>query len=485
VTGGAPPTVFNGPPTFTLPPENPSEPSCGCRTEPTYSRGIGQVEPPEACGKWKKKWLWRIAEMNETNYSWGIAETNETNNILRGITGDSGEHTVFLHSGEFNHYVVDLEIPGRGFNWKFERKYRSGVIFEGPLGHNWEFNYNRRLFVDSSSGVVTRMDGYGRADQYQPTTGERFTSPSGFYTQLVRNQDGTYTERDRSGTVVTYARPNADGLAFMISLTDREGNTMRFTYNSRGQLTQVLDTLGRPINYRYNNQGRLIEVRDFFNRSIRFEYDSNGDLVGVTSPAVTGTPNGNDFPQGKTERYAYLSGANLDARLQHNLVSITAPNEVASGGPPRIRIEYDTNPRSPNFERVLSQTIGGINHTGVPAGGTISYVYQSLGSAPSNDFVTPVAQTTVTDRNGNLTEYQFNQLGNIVRIREFTNRSIRPGDPDFFETRYEYNRDGEVTRIIYPEGNSVEYVYDSQNSDRFQQGNILREIRPGTRWRPS
>jgi Ca2+-binding RTX toxin-like protein len=30
---------------------------------------------------------------------------------------------------------VDLEIPGRGFNWKFERTYRSGIIFDG-LGND-------------------------------------------------------------------------------------------------------------------------------------------------------------------------------------------------------------------------------------------------------------------------------------------------------------------------------------------------------------
>ena len=28
---------------------------------------------------------------------------------------------------------------------------------------------------------------------------------------------------------------------------------------------------------------------------------------------------------------------------------------------------------------------------------------------------------------------------------------------------YEYNADSELTRVIYPEGNSVEYVYDDAN----------------------
>jgi YD repeat-containing protein len=443
VVAGVPRTFFNGPPIFTTSwRENATKPACGCSGEPTYSQGIGLVT--------------------------GACPKCETVGMFPGILQDTGPRgTVFLHNGEFFHYEVDLEIPGRGFNWKFERKYRSGIIFDGPLGHNWEFNYNRRLFVEDGGSVI-RMDGYGRADRYE-LTGGGYTAPTGFYTRLIRNPDGTFTERDRNGTTVTYSRPDATGIARMMSVTDRNGNTMRFVYNRAGQLTQVLDTLGRPIDYRYNRDGRLVEVRDFFNRSIKFEYDANGDLVAVTSPAVIGTPNGNDFPQGKTTRYSYLSG--IDEQLKHNLVSITAPNEVAVGGPPRVEVEYDA------FDRVIRQTIGGVNQSGVPAGGTIRYEYRFLGTAPANDFNRAVLQTTVTDRNGNLTEYQFNQLGNIVRIREFTNRNIRPGDPEFFETRYEYNKEGELLRQINPQGNTVEYVYDDRNPDRFQQGNLLGEMR--------
>jgi RHS repeat-associated protein len=177
--------------------------------------------------------------------------------------------------------------------------------------------------------------------------------------------------------------------------------------------------------------------------------------------------------------------------LDHNLLTITAPNEVASRGQSRIRVEYDTNPNSPNRDRVLRQTIGGTNAPAeflngqirfrsdvrVPAGGAIIYSYRFLGMALPTDFISPVTQTTVTDRNDNRTEYQFNQLGNIVRIREFTNRDIRPGDPEFFEMRYEYNKDGELMRMIWPEGNSVEYGYDDRNAIRFQQGNVLGETK--------
>jgi RHS repeat-associated protein len=458
VTGTGQPGVDNG--LIIVNPEPEQRSACGCSSDSRHGTGGIAVLSAKVCPKCHPK---------------------------KDVDQDMGKHSVYLHNGEFFLYEVDLEIPGRGFNWSFERKYRSGITFNGPLGRNWEFNYNRRLFVEPTG--VTRMDGYGRADRYE-RMGLRFVAPTGFYTQLVQNQDRTFVERDRNGNKVFYSAADARGIARMTELRDHNGNRMRFEYNAQGQLIRVSDTLGRPIDYSYNSDGRLVEVRDFFGRSIKFAYNQLGDLVAVTSPAVTGTPTGNDFPQGKTTRYSYSSGF-LELMLNHNLLTITAPNEAASGGEPTVRVEYDANPNSLNVDRVLRQTVGGTNAPAefvngqirfrsdarVPAGGTISYEYRFLGVVIPTDFTSPMTETTVTDRNGNRTEYQFNQLNNIVRIREFTNRNVRPSDPDFYETRYEYNRDGEMTRMIYSEGNSVEYVYDSQNPDRFQQGNLLSETR--------
>lgn len=108
---------------------------------------------------------------------------------------------------------------------------------------------------------------------------------------------------------------------------------MQFQYNSLGQLATVIDTLGRPVSYSYNSTGLLTSVTDYTGRTLHLGYDAQGDLVAVTSPAVTGTPNGNDFPDGKTEQYTYSDGYPV-AALNHEMLTDTAPNEVATGGPP-------------------------------------------------------------------------------------------------------------------------------------------------------
>ena len=368
---------------------------------------------------------------------------------------------VFLHSGEFYVHSIDLEIPGRGINWQFVRSYRSGSSFEGSMGHNWEFNYNRRLIlVDQNNlrstqqivseariGDVLRFDGYTRPDLYRWNfLNAAFDSPTGFYTELTRNNDGSFVERDYQGNQIFYSIPDSSGLSQMTRMSDRNNNSLQFHHNELGQLERVIDTLGRPIEYFYDQVGRLIEVTDFADRSLQFGYDFNGDLVTATSPKVTETPQGNDFPDGKTVRYSYSSGFE-DGRLNHNLTGVVAPNQVASTGAPRVKIIYQTELNSPDFDRVLEMQLGDVEQqTSSDRGNTISsdsrshdteiralnvplsdrifgsytYSYQSLNDGFSRDLVSPISKTTVVDRNGNIKEYLFNQAGNILETIDFS-----------------------------------------------------------------
>jgi RHS repeat-associated protein len=373
---------------------------------------------------------------------------------------------VDLHDCQVVVSAVDLRIRGRGFDWRFERTYRSAVSFDGPLGSGWEFSHNRRLVVEND-GAVLRMDGYGRADRYS-LTAQGYQAPSGYYTVLARRPDGGYVETDRSRSRALYAPPGADAIARLAELRDRNGNVMQFRYKA-DQLAEVVDTLGRAIHYVYNAAGQLTEVTDFAGRSVRFEYSSDGDLVKVTSPAVTGTSNGNDFPDGKTRLYKYV--AVLPGRPKERVMTeMVAPNEAATDGPPYVVCGYEP---VAGALRLARQTVGGVNAGGVPAGGTINYKYATIPVTDTEDSAAPVSQTGVIDRNGNRNEYQFNSRGNMLRQREFANRRLRESDPEFFETQFQYNVDDELTNLTMPEGNTHEYVFDTENPDRLQQGNLL------------
>ncbi len=344
-------------------------------------------------------------------------------------------YKIYPFSGEFALVRTDLAIPARGFPWIHTRSYRSGIEFESCQGQSWDFTYNERLDL-LLDGTVVHYDGTTRRDPYTPNPDGTFSSPIGFFQVLQPpgQSDPSWVIRQPDGfkhLFFDFTGSPTDGKLRM--LEDRNGNRMEFIYDDAGRLIRVIDTLGRPIDYFYDHRGRLSEIRDFLNRSILYRYNSLGDLTEVTSPSVTGTPNQNDFLEGKTERYSYSSGF-LDRRLNHNLLTITAPNQVASGGPPRVVNVYGSF--GMNTDRVIRQTVGGTNQSGVPAGGDYDFSYENLAPrTPGANLGTAFRRTSVTDRNGNAREYLYNSDLHEIEKRVFTNRGINPADPDVFVTQ--------------------------------------------------
>ncbi|HAC66219.1 MAG TPA: hypothetical protein DCF68_22465 [Cyanothece sp. UBA12306] len=392
---------------------------------------------------------------------------NPGNNSDESTTGDP----IYANSGEFFQSETDLYIPGRSSSdlyYTFSRQYRAQIDTDGPLGHNWDHEYFQHLEVQIDGSVVHDNGMNRNQDRYLLNdSGDGYIAPTQFFTELTKELDGSFKLREADGIIKSF-----DSEGKLTEMRDRNDNFMSFLYNNQDQLVQVIDTLGRAIDYNYidsgTNAGRLDNIVDFSGRMVDFAYDGHGDLVEVTSPTVTGTPNGNDFVDGKTTRYTYSSGFSNEA-LNHNLLTITRPNEVANGGSPVTINEYGTS--GYNFDKVISQTYGGVNDSGVEAGGTFNYEYTSLGSGLTGDPNQAVSRTRETDRNGNVTEWEYNPLGYALVKREFT-KGLRNGEPEFFETRWEYNADGRLLRQIDPEGDDLNYSYDDGSDSRFAQGNL-------------
>ncbi len=379
-----------------------------------------------------------------------------------------GADPVILRTGEFVLTETDLRIPGRGFDFVMQRTYRSQYRLNGPMGQNWDFNYNQRLILPGSANDdlrVVRRKGFGRIDAYVRNDDGSFTSPAGFYDQLHKNEDGTFTIRDRYGF-----KTHFDARGHLTGMADRNGNVMNFAYDSRGCMTTVTDTLGRQIRFSYSQRGRIIAVTDFFGRRVRYAYDQFGDLVAVRSPIVVATSIRNDFPSGKIIRYQYTSGSG-QSHLDHNLITVIDPK-----GQRYLVNEYGTDPNSYAFDRVIKQYVGGPDQLY-----KLCYRQLNAGEQP----ITPDLQrneTVVVDRNGHSATFIHNQMGNVLveRVGGACEQDSDPSDP--IETTHTYNRHGERTSSTFPEGNRIEYTFDDSNPDRLQQGNLIAVMHlPGRR----
>src|SRR5262249_22530564 len=99
----------------------------------------------------------------------------------------------------------DEMLPGVGLPLIFQRIYRGSVSsYAGPLGNEWEFNWNKRINYDTS-GSPTHAWFYeqGRREDYQLSAGS-YTSPIGRYDVLTRTATPEYWRTDREGVKEVY-----------------------------------------------------------------------------------------------------------------------------------------------------------------------------------------------------------------------------------------------------------------------------------------
>jgi RHS repeat-associated protein len=401
---------------------------------------------------------------------------------------------VYLFSGEYYETNIDMTIPGRGLDFVWSRKYRSKLGTTTTMGNNWDSAYNSTVATCGPNMIVS--DGNSRQDHYLPQPDGTWVAPE-LFRVLEQNPDTSLTLTFPDLTTLDYFPIDGSiqsGLLAMIS--DRSGNTMEFIYDVTGLLTTVRDTLHTPLNPReinvtYNPDGFVESVTDFTGRSVTYDYyqdgdagGSAGDLKSVTTPIITGTPNGNDFPTGKTTTYTYSTGF-ADERLNHNLLTVTDPK-----GQVYLTNVYATtlDDLDINFDRVFRQYWGDQNAT---TGDILDAVYIPVVPGPSNNGA--VIKVIVNDRVGDVKEFYYDDRNNGVMEQIYTGRAnpdqpttetvnrptgqVRVSDPVFFETRYTFNLDALVTSILFPNGNSEVFVYDQINLSRRSQGNALEHQR--------
>jgi YD repeat-containing protein len=215
---------------------------------------------------------------------------------------------VYLFNGEFYYEHTDLLIKGRGFDFVWARKYRSREGDVTPMGINWDFSYNVRLAPAGSDLVL--HNGQSRRDLFELQEDGTWTRPEFFHVIELNPDDDSLvlTFQDTSQWIFN-AIDGSPAQGKLNTIVDRNSNSMAFEYDGLGRLTVIGDTLSqlsnpREISIAYNADGLISSVTDFTGRVVTYDYYDGiepggnlGDLKSVTTPAVVGTPHGNDFPE--------------------------------------------------------------------------------------------------------------------------------------------------------------------------------------------
>ena len=168
----------------------------------------------------------------------------------------------------------------------------------------------------------------------------------------------------------------------------------------------------------YNGAGRIASVTDFSGRAVTYGYNAAGDLITVTSPPVTGTVTGNDFPAGKTVTYGYSSGF-ADARLNHNLLTVTDALgqlvQTFTYAPTLVPTDLDFDCCRQIYLRSRGAVADGEH--------VLFYLRPSQSHSVANRFATTL---TVINDHGDVSEVRSDSRNRPLEVREYTGRST-PG----------------------------------------------------------
>lgn len=387
---------------------------------------------------------------------------------------------VSANTGRLRKTFTDLTLPGIGLSLKIIRTYDSQGWSNSLLGGGWIFNLGKRLIITrSKSGeklIVVRLD-TGEKNFFKENNDGTFTrlTDYGVTYDLIKGPDGTYTINNRNGS--KYELTNNGKITKII---DRNQNELVFTHNSVGCLSRITDASGNYVDFQLGPNGKIASISDNLGRSVSYSYDQNSALTSVTDPL------------GNTTQYVYNSN-NL-------LVQIIDPR-----GNTVLSLTYDNNqpPRVSTFtEKGETYTVVYYSDHTVKtdsSGNSWTYYFNDVGiiekvidplgnvKQQHHNKVTSTSLDWAEDLNGNRTTYTYDQDGNInsktdplgntwtytyIQGTNFIETTINPFG---MVTKYEYDSNGNRTRIIKDFGGSFEtttsYTYDSN-------GNMLTETDP-------
>lgn len=366
---------------------------------------------------------------------------------------------------------TDVTLPGV-LPLVLERAHRSSSRAGRWFGRSWMSSLDQRLEVTGERIQARFADGRTVTWTHSGSAGDSPAIPStGPAWPLRQSTDGSYTVSDPQGGLTWRFERHAgydDGELPLISVTDRAGHEITFSY----------DALGHPLGIVHSGGYRvLVSVTDGHVTALdlagrdgqddiplrRFEYDDAGNLSGVVNSS------------GLPKRFTYDDAGRLTGwtdRNGHSCHHTFDPDGrcVRVDGPDGIR--SGTFAYEPGLTR-WTDIDGDVTTYAITGTGQIAAITDPIGKVSRTEYDERGRVTVRTDPMGRVTRYAYDERGNQISVTNPDGHEshvevdeaclpVRITGPDGGVWLQAFDKNGNLTERTAPDGSVVKYGYDSR-----------------------
>ncbi|MGW1627056.1 RHS repeat-associated core domain-containing protein, partial [Streptomyces sp. NPDC002172] len=386
-------------------------------------------------------------------------------NRLKSVVRSKGSDPVDMATGAMYLPQSDIELPGLlplSFTRRVASDYRCGWWF----GPSWASTLDERLEVDERGIVHVTEDGLLLTYPHPAAPHAPVLPETGPHLPLTRQEDGGYRITDSlTGHTRHFARPNADSIALLTRISDRNNNTIEFHYNAEGTPQAIRHSGGYHLKLT-TDEGRVTAL------ALAAAADDGTDVVvkryGYTDGNLTSVTNSSGLPLTFTydERLRVTSWVDTNQRRYHYSYDEQdrCLGEGGEAGHITITLSYDSvDPAWPDCRvTTLTTAAGAVSRFVVNDQCLVVAEIDPLGATVTTAYDARQYVTATTDPLGHRTVFAHNEVirpdGSVVRIAyDERHRPTALTLPDGSAWLYSNDERGNLTGVTDPTGATTRF----------------------------
>ncbi len=312
------------------------------------------------------------------------------------------------------------------------------------------------------NAIAMTYDSAGRRNSVTDRLGDKTTT----LFHALSGLPATITNAEGKSTGMTYKPRTLSGIIFqdVAKITYPDGASRSFTYDAKGNITQITDELGKIWKYTFNTNGQVLTATNPLLGVTTYTYNAAGNRATSQEPDEGTTIYAYDPARFRLTQITRPGGATVIIAYdtKDRITSITDERSKA------VMYAYDNN------DRLTTATDPDANNT-TYAHDLLDRVLSSVdrrGKTSSMTYNSRHGVASTTDRNGNSTTYQYDarrrpvsttDAGGQVWTQQFDLEGLLTGaaDPVNPAGKIKRNHLGQPVEISDPLGNTSHLVRDA------------------------